>query len=94
MNDPKNRKAIRGYIIKKLNDYADKTFSKIDYSTHDSVISEYGFENREEALSGLKAKIDRWTIKQVVPNWIDYTRCNYRSIFRFSKIVSKTNIWL
>lgn len=58
MNDPKNRKAIRGYIIKKLNTYADKTFSKIDYSTHDKIISEYGFKDREEALSELKLRVD------------------------------------
>ena len=30
MNDPQNRKAIRGYILKKLDDYTDKTFGKID----------------------------------------------------------------
>lgn len=59
LNDPKNRRAIRGYIINKLNEYADKTFSKIDYSTHDKIISEYGFETREVALRGLKSKINQ-----------------------------------
>jgi hypothetical protein len=59
LNDPKNRKAIRGYIINKLNEYADKTFSKIDYTTHDKIIAEYGFENRDVALSGLKFKIEK-----------------------------------
>ena len=57
LNDPRNRKAIRSYIISKLNEYADKTFAKIDYSTHDKIIAEYGFENREAALTGLKLKI-------------------------------------
>lgn len=59
MNKPKNRKAIREFIIKKLNDYADKTFAKIDYSTHDRIISEYGFENRDAAVVGLKLKIEQ-----------------------------------
>ena len=58
LNDPKNRKAIRGYIINKLNEYADKTFSEIDYTTHDKIISEYGFENQEIAMVSLKSKID------------------------------------
>lgn len=59
LNDPKNRKAISGYIINKLNEYADKTFSKIDYTTHDKIIAEYGFENRDAALIGLKLKIEQ-----------------------------------
>lgn len=58
LNDPKNRKAIRGYIINKLNEYAEKTFSEIDYTTHDKIIAEYGFEDRESAMVGLKSKID------------------------------------
>jgi len=59
MNKPKNRMAIREFIIKKLNDYADKTFAKIDYTTHDKIIAEYAFENRDAALSGLKLKIEQ-----------------------------------
>jgi len=41
LNDPKNRNAIRAYILSKLNDYADKTFSKLDYTTHDQILSNY-----------------------------------------------------
>lgn len=59
MNKPKNRMAIREFIIKKLNDYADKTFAKIDYTTHDKIIAEYAFENRDTAVSGLKLKIEQ-----------------------------------
>lgn len=59
MNKPKNRKAIREFIIKKLNDYADKTFAKIDYTTHDRIIAEYEFENRDAAVNGLKLKIEQ-----------------------------------
>ncbi|MBP9925150.1 MAG: paraquat-inducible protein A [Cyclobacteriaceae bacterium] len=59
MNDPKNRKAVRGFIISKLNQYADETFSKIDYSKHDAIISKYGFENRDLAIVGLKLKINQ-----------------------------------
>ncbi len=43
LNDPSNRKAIRSYLIDKLNDYTDKTFSKLDYSLHDSIISNTNF---------------------------------------------------
>lgn len=59
MNDPKNRKAIRGYIINKLNDYADRTFSKIDYTNHDQIIARYKFEDREATINGLTAEVNR-----------------------------------
>jgi hypothetical protein len=59
MNKPKNRKAIREFIIKKLNAYADKTFAKLDYSKHDEIITNYGFDGREQAVSELKLKVDK-----------------------------------
>jgi hypothetical protein len=58
LNDSKNKRAIRGYIINKLNQYADKTFAKMDYSTHDQIIKEYKFKDRSETLSGLKSGIE------------------------------------
>ena len=58
MNDPQNRKAIRSYIIQKLNEYADNTFSKIDYSTHDEILLRYHFKERNEAINGLSEKIE------------------------------------
>jgi fumarate reductase subunit D len=61
LNDPKNKKALREYIISKLNEYADNTFSKIDYSEHDAVIKKYSYENREKAIDGLTASIDGLT---------------------------------
>lgn len=57
MNKSKNRKAIREFIITKLNDYADKTFSKVDYSAHNEILARYGFEGREHALTELKQSI-------------------------------------
>lgn len=57
LNDPKNRKAIRGYIINKLNEYADRTFSKVDYTIHDKIISKYEFEDRDAAIKGLTAEV-------------------------------------
>ena len=58
MNDPKNRKAVRGYILKKLDEYTDKTFGKIDYTTHNEIIARHHFEDREQALTKLAARID------------------------------------
>jgi hypothetical protein len=61
LNDPKNKKAIRAYIISKLNEYADNTFSKIDYAEHDAILLKHSYANREEAIDGLSLKIDSLT---------------------------------
>ena len=58
MNDPKNRKAVRGYILTKLDDYTDKTFGKIDYTIHDEIIARHQVQDREQALALLSGKID------------------------------------
>jgi hypothetical protein len=58
LDNPENRRAIRSYVIDKLNQYADKTFSKIDYTAHNAVLLKYDFKNREEAISGLTTKIE------------------------------------
>jgi hypothetical protein len=57
MNNPKNRKAVREFIIQKMNTYADNTFSKIDYSTHNEILTKHNYKDREEAIAGLTDKI-------------------------------------
>ncbi|WP_276368742.1 paraquat-inducible protein A [Chryseolinea sp. H1M3-3] len=57
MNNPKNRKAVREFIIQKMNAYADNTFSKIDYSTHNEILTKYNYKDRGEAITGLTDKI-------------------------------------
>lgn len=61
LNDPKNKKAVRAYIISKLNEYADNTFSKIDYAEHDAILKKHGYKSRDEAIGGLTMRIDSFT---------------------------------
>lgn len=57
MNDPKNRRAVREFIIQKMSAYADNTFSKIDYSTHNDILTKYAFKDRSDAVTGLTSQI-------------------------------------
>ncbi len=57
MNDPANRKAVRGYIIDKLNTYADNTFSQMDYTVRDEILGRYDFANRDAAIDKLSERI-------------------------------------
>jgi hypothetical protein len=58
MNDPKNRKAIRGYILTKLNEYADDTFSKIDYTSRDRILARHQAGNRANTMGVLASQIE------------------------------------
>lgn len=58
MNDPQNRKAVRRYILNKLDEYTDRTFGKIDYATHDEIIARHKAQDRDQALALLSARID------------------------------------
>jgi len=57
MNNPENRERIRGYIIMKLNEYADNTFAKMDYAEHDRILKKYNLQDRATALTDLTSRI-------------------------------------
>jgi len=57
MNNPKNRRAVREFIIEKIRAYADKTFVKVDYSIHNEILTKYNYKDRSEAILGLTTQI-------------------------------------
>ena len=58
LDDPKNKKALKSYLTSKLNEYADDTFSKLNYSVHDSIISKYNLADRPSTISSLSIKLE------------------------------------
>lgn len=52
-----NRNQIRGFVLDKLSDYADKTFSRTDYTTRDEILARRGFETVVQARECLAADI-------------------------------------
>jgi hypothetical protein len=63
LDDPKNKKALKGYLTNKLDEYADKTFAKIDYSVHDAIIDKYKFSDRASTISSLNTKLNELQVK-------------------------------
>jgi hypothetical protein len=57
MSHPENRDQVRNYIINKLNEYASKTFSEVDYTTHDAIVANYRLGDRAATIEGLQLKI-------------------------------------
>ncbi len=56
IDDPKNRKDLRDYILDKIDNYADSTFAETDYTLHNEILNRYGKESREEALIALRKR--------------------------------------
>lgn len=61
MNDPRNKEALRNYIIGKLNEYASRTFSETDYSKQNFILEKHQVESREEAVVSLTNEIEKLT---------------------------------
>jgi hypothetical protein len=57
LDDPQNKEQIRAYMLKELSGYADNTFSEMDYSVRDNILSIHGYPNGEEAIEGMKREI-------------------------------------
>lgn len=95
LDDPQNKIALKSYLSFKLNEYADDTFARLDYSAHDSIISKYKFADRPTTISSLNKRLDK----------LQHTSNQYKYILLgivilialfivFSKAVTKTEFIL
>ncbi|MFY0688648.1 MAG: paraquat-inducible protein A [Cyclobacteriaceae bacterium] len=55
--DPKNRSRVKSYLIDKLDQYADKTFSELDYSERDRIYSKYQGESKTEITAEINNRL-------------------------------------
>lgn len=53
LNDPKNREDLKDYLIKRLNEMADKTIGKMDYTEYNAILTEYAAEDRAMCLANI-----------------------------------------
>lgn len=59
LNDEENRVAIQEYLITKLNEYADKTFSATDYSQVLNILDRYNQEDINSTKNYLEVNIQQ-----------------------------------
>lgn len=50
LNDPRNREDIKDRLIKAMNEMADKTIGKMDYTAYNAILCDYAAEDRPCAL--------------------------------------------
>ena len=53
-----NRATVQSFMLDKLAEYTDKTFSKIDYTQHDLILTHYKLGDRPTTIKGLRVKMD------------------------------------
>lgn len=66
LSSSQNREKIKEFLVAKLNEYKENTFSKVDYTAYDHILQSYGYQNAEEGKAGLQMRInglqdDEWT---------------------------------
>lgn len=59
IRDPENRALAQEFLIKKMEEYSDNTFSEVDYSSYNLILQKYGYDTKEEAIQGIKSRIDK-----------------------------------
>ncbi len=60
LRDPNNRDAMQAYIKEKLSEYADQTFSPVDYTKHDRILAKYKMTDRDQAIAELQSQVDAY----------------------------------
>lgn len=63
INNPENKKRIKSYLTQKLNDYADKTFSEVNYEERDAILKKYTSVSITECLTVISLKLEEYKAK-------------------------------
>lgn len=53
LNNPKNREDLKDYLIKRLNEMADSTLGKMDYTDYNAILAKYHAENKAMCLTNI-----------------------------------------
>jgi hypothetical protein len=48
---------VKGFVIQKLDEYTSKTFSEVDYTVVNEILSRYKYDTRENAIAGLEQQL-------------------------------------
>ncbi|MDG1262290.1 MAG: paraquat-inducible protein A [Flavobacteriales bacterium] len=62
LKDPQTKKDLKNYLVEKVDEFADDTVGKMDYSTFNALLATYEAETKEQAfakLDELRAKADQ-----------------------------------
>ncbi len=58
IKDPENKELAKDFLIDKMQEYSDSTFSEIDYSLYDRILAKHEATEKREAINIIKGKVD------------------------------------
>lgn len=58
IKDPENKELAKDFLIDKMQEYSDSTFSEIDYSLYDRILVKHDATEKREAINIIKGKVD------------------------------------
>lgn len=65
LNDAKNREDIKDRLIKAMNEMADKTIGKMDYSVHNAILYKYAAEDKAMCLTNLDHQLKQVRVAEL-----------------------------
>ena len=59
VKDPENKELAKDFLLTKMDEYSEKTFSEIDYSIYDEILARHHASSKQEAIVIIKSKISK-----------------------------------
>ncbi len=59
VKNPENKELAKDFLLNKMDEYSDKTFSEIDYSLYDQILTKHGASSKQEAIVIIKNKVSK-----------------------------------
>jgi hypothetical protein len=72
MNDPENRERVKDYLIKKMNEYSESTFSEIDYTLYQQILLNHDVSSKQAAIHAIQSKIAELESKRYPYSFVLY----------------------
>ncbi len=58
INDPKNKELAKDFLLEKMEEYSDKTFSEIDYTIYNKILEKHNASDKNSARLIINTKIE------------------------------------
>jgi len=58
INDPKNKELAKDFLLEKMEEYTDKTFSEIDYTIYNKILEKHNASDKNSARLIINTKIE------------------------------------
>ncbi len=65
IKNPENKELAQNFLIEKMEEYSDSTFSEIDYTVFDQILEKHGAEEKSEAIEIIEEKVQNMNNRRI-----------------------------